>query len=187
MNSFTNCRQGAYILSTLEEGSRERSQNYGFLVYYESSAEQTRISSYSMRNSISSPQEIGLNSSDTFDNLSKRWKSNILSRALSAAAPADSGETSYAAFKALPVDPARMRRTTGSFETANELSLATTCKEVVDSIVGTIRDAVVDANGDRPATFVAEEDVVSLKEAQKATTITSKLEYGLKRLIWLGS
>lgn len=183
---FMTSSLGAYILSTLEEGSKDRQQNYGFLVHYDSSGEQTRVTSYSMRNSIG---DLEASSNSTFTGkLSLRRKgSSVLSRVLSDTAARGSDEASYAAFKALPVDPAKMRRTTGSFEeTANELSWATTCKEAVDSIADAIYRAVTDAGGDT-VDFVKEEDIVSLEEAQKATTVMAKMEYGLKRLIWLGS
>lgn len=114
-------------------------------------------------------------------------RGSLLSRVLSDTTASHNDVVSYAAFKALPVDPTRMRRTTGSFEeTANELSWAKTCKEAIDSIVDTIQHAVADAGGNA-SDLVKEEDIVSLKEAQKATTVMAKMEYGLKRLIWLGS
>lgn len=98
--------------------------------------------------------------------------------------------TSFAAFKALPVDPVRSRRTTGSFvETANDLTWAKTCKEATDAMVDRVYQAVIvvkaiDAS-DEP--FLVSEPVVSLEEAQRATTVMAKMEYGIKRLLWLGS
>ena len=50
------------------------------------------------------------------------------------------------AFKALPVDPARQRRTTGSFEDdVDELSSAGNCKEATLRIVNAIVEACKNA------------------------------------------
>ena len=83
--------------------------------------------------------------------------SQILSEA---AAPAAGQETIYAAFKALPVDPARSRRESGSFiQSQDELSSAKNCKEAVDMIVDAIRQACKDMGNDHPD-FITEADVV---------------------------
>ena len=85
----------------------------------------------------------------------------IVSSLLTKTAPIDDGETSFAAFKMLPIDPTRARRDTGSFiEPADELSAAKNCKQAADLIVDTIRQACVDVNGALGDDFVAEEDIV---------------------------
>ncbi|THH10834.1 hypothetical protein EW145_g1054 [Phellinidium pouzarii] len=184
LNQIISITKGAYILSTLEEGSRDRIQNYGFMVHYHTSGETTRVTSYSLRNStdgISNSQSLVQTSSE-HPGVPKRG-SNVLSRVLMNTAAERSNAVSYAAFKALPVDPARARRMTGSFEeTANDLSAAKTCKEAVESIVSSIHQAVKDAGGARDD-FVAENDIVSLEDAQRATSVIAKMEYGLKRLL----
>jgi hypothetical protein len=65
---------------------------------------------------------------------------------LSNATPAVGSETTYAAFKALPVDPTRIRQgsSTGYAEPADDLTGASSCKEAVDLMVGTIRRACED-------------------------------------------
>jgi phosphatidylinositol 4-phosphatase len=52
----------------------------------------------------------------------------------------------FAAFKALPVDPARTRRgsSTGFAEPADDLTGASTCKEAVDLMVDMIQRACED-------------------------------------------
>ena len=84
-----------------------------------------------------------------------------LSRILTnAAAPAVGQETIFAAFKALPIDPARARRESGSFiQTADELANAKNCKEAVDMIVDAIHQACKDIGNDQHG-FVSEADVV---------------------------
>lgn len=68
-------------------------------------------------------------------------------------------DVTFAAFKSLPIDPARSRRENGSFvEPADELTGATNCKEAVDFMVEAIRKACVDVGNDED--LVKEEAVV---------------------------
>ncbi|KAI0672944.1 SacI homology domain-containing protein [Trametes maxima] len=184
--------KGAYILSPLEEASRDPLQNVGFVISWNNSQDQdTRVTSYSIRNSIDlSTPPASPNSATTFmQSMTAPRKSTLpLSRILSnAAAPVAGQQTVFAAFKALPVDPARARRETGSFiQATDELATAKNCKEAVDMIVDAIRQACKDI-GNEHSEFVAEADVVSLAEAQRMTSVYAKMEYGVKRLLWLGS
>ncbi|KAH8117164.1 SacI homology domain-containing protein [Phellopilus nigrolimitatus] len=188
LGQITSITKGAYILSTLEEGSRDPLQNYGFMVHYLTSGETTRVTSYSLRNSAGGiPEPLPSTPSLSERPRAPMGGSSVLSRMLTNTAAERGDATSSAAFKALPVDPARAQRTTGSFEeTADELSWAKTCKEAIDIICNTIHKVAKDAgvgNGD----FVIEHDIVSLEDAQQTTTVVAKMEYGLKRLLWLGS
>jgi hypothetical protein len=153
---------GAYILSTLEEGSRDVQQNYGFMVHYNSTDETTRVTSYSIRNKASG--------SDSMPNspMSDRFPSSgsppetagLLSRALSSSGSEGTQSESFVAFKALPIDPARARRTTGSFEESTDsLPFVKTCKEAVDVITEAIRQACSEI-GSAGEGFVVEEDIV---------------------------
>lgn len=176
---------GEYILSPLEEGSRDPLQNFGFKVTYLTAGETTRVTSYSLRNCADDVSETP--QSPTSSRMSTRRGSNVLSRVLSEAAGDKVDSIGFAAFKALPIDPARARRTTGSFEeTADDLSWAKNCKEAVEMIVSTIQRAVEDVGGPRED-IVREEAIMTLAEAQRTTTVMSKMEYGIKRLLWLGS
>ena len=87
---------------------------------------------------------------------------NTLSKVLSRVAePAQAGDEVFAAFKALPIDPTRSRRETGSIvEPADELSGAKNCKEAVDLMVDSIVNACRDVGGGRRPGFVVEEPVV---------------------------
>lgn len=85
---------------------------------------------------------------------------------------------------------------------------AATCREAVDLVVARIQSACDDVGGGQGA-FITEEDVVrcviggvwyyrmgadlhlsflffSVAEAQRLTTVYAKMEYGVKRLLWLG-
>jgi len=62
---------------------------------------------------------------------------------------------------------------------------ASNCREVVDRIVESIQRACAESGGGQ-GNFITNEDVVSLAEAQKTTSMYAKMEYGVKRLLWLG-
>jgi len=113
--------------------------------------------------------------------------SNILTGA--SFSTAGSAQRSFAAFKILPVDPARAGRTSSVVSeysaTSDEMTGAATCREAVDLVVERIRRACDDVGGGQ-GTFITEEDVVSLAEAQQMTSVYAKMEYGVKRLLWLG-
>ncbi|KAI0636699.1 SacI homology domain-containing protein [Trametes polyzona] len=192
LGDIVGITKGAYILSPLEEASRDPLQNAGFIVSWRNSQDQdTRVTSYSIRNSLDLTTPPTSPSSATFSrqSMTAPRKSTLpLSRILSnAAAPVAGQETVFAAFKALPVDPARARRETGSFiQATDELANAKNCKEAVDMIVDAIRQACKDIGNDHRE-FVTQADVVSLAEAQRMTSVYAKMEYGVKRLLWLGS
>lgn len=184
--------KGAYILSPLEEASRDPIQNAGFTIHYLNTRQTTRVTSYSVRNSVEKtlppPPPTGLAPTPSPRPVSQ-LRPLTLSRILSGTAPTpDTGGTSFAAFKALPIDPARTSRGSRfASEPADELAGAATCREAVELMVDTIRAACTDAGAAGAGyEFVKAEDVVSLVEAQKMTSVYAKMEYGVKRLLWLG-
>ncbi|PCH37867.1 hypothetical protein WOLCODRAFT_161110 [Wolfiporia cocos MD-104 SS10] len=186
--------KGAYILSPLEEASRDPLQNAGFVVTWRNVGQDTRVTSYSIRNNptnLTSPPTFPVPRSPLQQRRASlpafARKNMPLSGILSkAAAPAAESDKTYVAFKVLPIDPTRTRRDTGSFiEPADELAGAANCKEAVDLIVDTIRQAYRDAGGAQ-GDFLHEEEIVSLAEAQRMTSVYAKMEYGVKRLLWLG-
>lgn len=173
------CGIGAYILSPLEEASRDPIQNAGFIVTWHNSNEVTRITSYSVRNSLEIPAEPSnasrsppatprMSASNAASLLTRsltRSKVPILSNILANAALASGAETTFAAFKVLPIDPARIRRASSTggnveyTEAADELSGASNCQEAVDLITDSIRKACEDVGG-VDGNFVTSEDVV---------------------------
>lgn len=277
LRDIVGITKGAYIVSPLEEASRDPIQNAGFSVEWRNARQFTRVTSYSVRNSVeipaspTGPYVVSLDtpsitgssstsptvqsplSSTTSTRLSvspKRPTSasssasrpplradpraaavvtsvspprpssmkrrppplsthtytptrSRLSRLLSSTAPPSSspvggggGEagptTSFAAFKALPIDPARTHRDGGStfvIEPAappDEFAGSSTCREAVDHMVDSIVRACADASDGDSVPVVRQEDIVSLAEAQKMTSVYAKMEYGVKRLLWLG-
>ncbi|KAJ6547710.1 SacI homology domain-containing protein [Mycena capillaripes] len=211
LGDITKIAKGAYILSPLEEASRDPEQNAGFVVSWATVNQMTRITSYSVRNSMDKVAVPATNKV-TIKSLSAAATSSLgripatLGRrgttagALSArllSTSANDTETSFAAFKVLPIDPARTRRassfggTAAYVDSAEELSGAGSCREAVDLMVDSIRRACEDMGndgrvGEGVSGLVVEEDVVGLAEAQRMTSMYAKMEYGVKRLLWLG-
>jgi hypothetical protein len=171
----------------------------------------TRITSYSVRNSLDTIARPAapLANRVTIKSLSAAATSSIgripatlgrtgsaasalsarlLSASVNGADPADA-RTSFAAFKVLPIDPARTRRASsvggdGAYvDTAEELSGAGSCREAVDLMVDSIRRACEDMGNDGrvvdgTATLVAEEDVVGcVVVVSRLMTLTDKLLY----------
>ena len=158
---------GAYILSPLQEASKDPLQNAGFTLSWSPAKQTARISSYSMRNSVdlgrsppSTPTKRTSFSSPL--NTTGTQMRNSLSKVLSKAAePVQTGNNAFAAFKVLPIDPTRLRREAGNaVEPADELSAASNCKEAVDSVVESIVKACKDVGGARQPNFVIEAPIV---------------------------
>lgn len=174
---------GLYILSPLEEASRSPDDNYGFLVSYLPSRLTTRISSYSVRNTIQtthpSQRRQRLLSSSPKGSVAL---SKIIGNVAVATGAASGDRAVAAAFKALPVD--NTKHAGGSVDDA--VMSAATCRAAVDVIVDTLYMACKDIGGAGQG-FVVEKDIVTLAEAQRMTTVFAKWEYNFKRLLWLGS
>lgn len=141
------------------------------MITWRNTNQDTRVTSYSIRNSVdlsSPPSSPRLAPSSRANHTPRHGSGQLsqrdsqLSRILTrAASPALNGEVTFAAFKALPIDPARSRRENGSFfEPADELTGANNCKEAVDMMVDAIHRACLDI-GNGSEDFIKEEDVVS--------------------------
>ncbi|KAJ7632755.1 SacI homology domain-containing protein [Roridomyces roridus] len=180
LGDINTITKGAYILSPLEEASRDPEQNAGFVVTWEVNNQTTRITSYSGSSTIKSSSVAATMSLGTLG----RSPSSISTGTAT-------GTTSFAAFKALPIDPTRTRRASslgsgGYVDSAEELSGAESCREAVDLMIDSIQRACEDLGNDGNGALVSQEDVVGLAEAQRMTSMYSKMEYSLKRLLWLG-
>lgn len=161
---------GAYIISPLEEASRDPVQNAGFSVHWHSSDQiSMRMTSYSIRNSpedapVTSPPPPSAGSSTRLKPMLLRREptnNTTLSRIMSKVSEDATGasDTCFAAFKVLPVEPARIRSgsSTRYAEPADDLAGATACNQVVDMMIGVIKRACEDA-GNSPV--VVNGDVV---------------------------
>lgn len=157
--------QGAYILSPLEESSRDKEQNSGFVVSWVCANQESRVTSYSVRNLMDSsvtrwqrPASGTRSRSSTVPSLSKVLNSASF-------ITATSGQVNYGAFKILPIDPARVRRESSGMSEmymglCDEMKDAVTCREVGDLIVDRIWRACEEVGGGQGDNFVVEEDVV---------------------------
>ncbi|KAF8912099.1 SacI homology domain-containing protein [Gymnopilus junonius] len=206
LGDIVNISKGAYILSPLEESSRDPEQNAGFVVTWLCSNQESRVTSYSVRNSLdlsssppSSPTLTRFNTSGKLGGTGGgriRTRSNTLP-ALSNILHNNTSfgtavQRNFAAFKVLPIDPGKVRRMSSYSSDVSEIGGiseemqgASTCKEAVDLIVEKIQKACEDIGGAQ-GDFITLEDVVSLAEAQRMTSVYAKMEYGVKRLLWLG-
>ncbi|KZT57009.1 hypothetical protein CALCODRAFT_470283 [Calocera cornea HHB12733] len=186
-------KEGAYILSTLQEAARDPMENYGLLITWKTSHLTRRITSYSLRNK---PDAI-----DVQDVKAKKGairpgisRSNTAS-SLGKGVPED---TQFAAFKALPTSTSTAGRDL-------DVVPVTSCRNAVDVIVDTIVRACKDTEAPVKKEFVRVQDIIrlafmcltrvtfqltlghklSLAEAQRETSVYAKLEYYLKRRLWL--
>jgi hypothetical protein len=168
--------KGAYILSPLQETSRDPLENYGFMINYRPSSKiTTRITTYSIRNQPPSPSLpsslMPSRKGSLFDSLKpspSRTKSTSrtslrLSKVLSNAAFSNLGsETAFVAFKALPVDGniGENGISEGSQSPIVTARSAKTCKESVDIVVETIRRVCIEVGTLQEPTAITEGDIV---------------------------
>ena len=196
---------GAYILSPLEESSRDPEQNGGFVLTWSTSNQESRVTSYSVRNSVEPGSSPPSPTSPSFGKRRRTSRGTMpgLSNVLASSSFSSPGQN-FAAFKVLPIDPTRRETSDQYVELSDEMQRASSCREAADLIVGKIQDACEDVGGGH-GSFVTDEDVVrfvsfffsvaqvsvsffgSLSDARRTTSVYAKMEYGVKRLLWLGS
>lgn len=190
LGDITGITKGAYILSPLEEASRDPEQNAGFVIEWLSSREITRVTSYSMKNSLDL-LAISPALKSNMASLGSKYKSmtvgpgradRVTLSSILGNGHANDMDKTFAAFKMLPIDPTRSRSQSAGSE---EVEIAGSCREAVNMVVERIKRACEDVGG-VDSGFVREGDVVSLAEAQRMTSMYTKMEYGVKRLLWLG-
>ena len=165
MNSFL----GAYILSPLEESSCDPEQNAGFVLTWLTSNQESRVTSYSVRNELDVASPFPPTpTSPSFGNRRRSSRNSTmpgLSNVLVESSSFGTGKENFAAFKVLPIDPARTRRETSAIsdqyvEISDEMQGASSCREAADLIVDRIYSACEDIGNGQGTRFVIEEDVV---------------------------
>jgi len=196
LGDMVGIRKGAYILSPLEESSCDPEQNAGFVLTWLTSNQESRVTSYSVRNSLDMTSPFPPTpTSPSFGNRRRSSRNSTmpgLSNVLTGSSSfntAGTGKENFAAFKVLPMDPARRETNAVSdqyVEISDEMQGASSCREAVDLIVDRIYGACEDIGSGKDSGFVTEEDVVSLEEVKRTTSVYAKMEYGVKRLLWLG-
>lgn len=84
---------------------------------------------------------------------------------------AESNDTSFTAFKALPMGSTHVRNGSRYTEAADDLASATSCREAVDLIVDTVKRACEDIGGAPGDDFVFEGDIVRLVSQYRAVIV----------------
>jgi hypothetical protein len=158
LGDITGIQKGAYILSTLNNQTKDPVTNYGLSISFLVARQDTRVTSYSVRNRYN-PEDAesrGVGGTSTARGRGGRTAtlSHVLSKAYSA------GKVGFVAFKSLPVDSSSHSggQSTGAQKGTNNAPLGTP-KESVDAIVTALVKACDDF-GVVDGSFVKEEDVV---------------------------
>ncbi|EJU05562.1 hypothetical protein DACRYDRAFT_113641 [Dacryopinax primogenitus] len=173
LNDIVSIQKGAYILSTLQEAARDPAENYGLLLTWKTSHLTRRMTSYSLRNKP-----------DLVDVVDVKTKKGLIRTSISrnnSTVSLGKGlpeETQFAAFKALPTSTAASGRDLDAVPVIS-------CKHAVDVIADTIVRACKGMEASQKKDFVRVQDIISLEEARRETTVYAKLEYYLKRRLWL--
>ncbi|KAG6335856.1 hypothetical protein ID866_3246 [Astraeus odoratus] len=183
--------KGAYIISPLEEASRDPIQNAGFTVSWLNTDQvNSRIAGLQCTDPAKPSPSVLTGPRTQLNILTNKLLNPLKSEAVQISSHHQyiSGDVVFAAFKVLPIDPARAHSDSAVVygEPTDDLAGAKTCKEVVDMMVSTIERACHKVGSGLQHDFVVEENVVSVAEAQKVTSVYAKMEYGVKRLLWLG-
>ncbi|EIW70203.1 hypothetical protein TREMEDRAFT_30281 [Tremella mesenterica DSM 1558] len=157
--------EGAYILSPLQEASRDPLENYGFVLNFSPSNEDTRYNTYSIRNR----RGPGPDSSPSTPLLEDK--------------SLDSNQSF--AFKVLPREFIAKGASSGQID-EDDISIDSgdTCKAAAERIVEKVKLQCEQLGGGGKG-FVKYEDIVSLEEAQRSTTLLERVDYALKRFLWL--
>lgn len=205
LGNIDSIQKGAYVLSPLQEAGQDAEENYGFKLFFRGSADDTRLTSYTLRNErqtatpgqtpTSSPAKTtstrpGLPSSVSSGSLSGGLRPLMLNAAKPLEPVRD--VISYFAFKGISRDPTLRRRGPSikrdvasrgvGDDDGTDDDEARTCKEAIDNIVTRLKLQCSEAGsgwdvGDKR--FVVDDDVRSLGEAKRETSWGSRIEYGI--------
>ncbi|KAG8763421.1 hypothetical protein FRC11_004032 [Ceratobasidium sp. 423] len=202
LGDVVGIKQGAYILSTLHEASKDPAENYGFSITYRIAHQDIRLTTYSMRNRPALPAPSADTNAEESPETptapqqaqaavmpllrrasSVRRGAGMLSQILSASAPPPSpggipNDLETVSFKALPVLDVHPDQVGVAPLTSRD-----SARRIVREVVTGCRHV---GAGHEPG-FIVEEDIVSLEQAQKITPVWAQLEYSFKRFLWLGS
>lgn len=197
LKSITSLQKGAYILSALQEAGRDPTDNAGFVVTFAAADESTRYSTYSLDNTLPTPttptSTISQVSSKAADGgplkpEAKRNRARTLSfkrKSIMKLADVDPDTSEFFAFKALPREFVSAQPHPEDDED-EEFALESneTCMATVDRIVKRIREQCAKEHkiGDD---FVVDMDVVSVADAENATSLLARMDYAVKRFLWL--
>ncbi|KDQ18061.1 hypothetical protein BOTBODRAFT_29373 [Botryobasidium botryosum FD-172 SS1] len=199
LGDVVGIQKGVYILSPLQETGRDPLENYGLVVSYRALSQITRVTTYSLRNQpdlvtppssalgdVSPPHPLlsrmPTRSKSTSHKDKKTGRKNSLLLDFLSALPFGE-QITFAAFKAMSIESID-HSGSGIVRRARQPE---NCQEAVDEMVATLVQACDDVGAVHDADFVVEKDIVGLLEAKKAIPVYAKVEYGVKRLLWLGN
>lgn len=160
LGDITGIQKGAYILSTLNSQTKDPVTNYGMSISFLVARQDTRVTSYSVRNRYNPEDPVSRNAGAASTTRGRGGRTATLSHILSKAYSA--GKVGFVAFKSLPVDNGQ---SISSQKGTNKTSLGTP-KESVEWIVSALINACDDF-GVVDASFVKEEDIVRYDTCQQ--------------------
>lgn len=193
LKSITSLQKGAYILSALQEAGRDPVENAGFVVTFAAADESTRYSTYSLDNTVATPptptSTISQASTTGADPLkeTKRNRARTLSfkrKSVMKLADVDPDTSEFFAFKALPREFVAQPHPEDDEDEEFALEQNETCLATVDRIVKRIREQCAKVHK-LPEDFVVDKDVVSVTDAENATSLLARMDYAVKRFLWL--
>jgi hypothetical protein len=201
LGNVDSIQKGAYILSPLQEAGQDAEENYGFKLFFRGSTDDTRLTSYTVRNErhtatpnqtpSSSPAKAtaarpSLPSSASSGSLSGGLRPLVLNAAKPLEPVKD--DIQYFAFKGISRDlllrqrGPSVKRDAARGEDDETDDEARTCKEAVNHIVTRLKLQCSEAGSGWDVSdkrFVVDDDVRSLGEAERETSWSSRIEYGI--------
>ena len=110
-------------------------QNYGFTINFSTRRQTTRVTSYSLRNTVDNIESTSILTATKRQSGTPEMDSASLSKILSKAATEATRDTCFVAFKALPVDITSQYFHMGVEETESEQMKVTDCRQAVEFIL----------------------------------------------------
>ncbi|EJT48555.1 hypothetical protein A1Q1_02463 [Trichosporon asahii var. asahii CBS 2479] len=193
LKSITSLQKGAYILSALQEAGRDPTENAGFVVTFAAADESTRYSTYSLDNTVATPptptstisQASTTTGTDPLKSETKRNRARTLSfkrKSIMKLADVDPDTSEFFAFKALPREFVAQPHPEDDEDEEFTLEQNETCMATVDRIVKRIREQCAKVHK-VPDDFVVDKDVVSVADAENATSLLARMDYAVKRFL----
>lgn len=188
--SITALQHGAYIISALQEAGRDPKENAGFIMRFSTENESTRYSSYSIRN----------NQRRRASSQGEDEPPAVPGTPLIEDTPKSDGGPEFYAFKVLPLEIDERMEDDDNEDEDDHLGgiRAANCQEQAGKIVKRIHRQCQKVNEN--VETIVEKDVVrsvalflwcsdadwsSLTEAERSTGLFAKMDYAVKRFLWL--
>lgn len=187
LTSITGIFYGTYITSTLTAAQTDEHKNIGFVIKYRPGKEDisrvnTRSLSTAVRQDFKTDSDPDSARTTAMANLFDPSDSGLLLPRLSGRKRSSTQDLKLLAFKALPA-----RSSLASVKDHDESTILSE-KQLVSNVCDNIRrTAYGEENGSDTGLsggFVAEKEIMSLKEARKSTGYLEQWGHELKKLVW---